>query len=173
MSRGRYSDRLAEDYLGAAMLIQEMTRQASLDFLAGTHLGRLACAQEAQPYVVPIHFSYRDDCLYSFSTVGQKISWMRANPLVCVQTDEIVSSRSWISVIVFGRFEELPDVPEWSNARALAHELLQRRAMWWEPGYAKTILHGAERPLVPIFYRIHITGVTGHQASPESGRAAS
>jgi len=150
------------------MLIQEMTGQASLDFLARTHLGRLACSQALQPYVVPIYFSYRDSCLYSFSTVGQKISWMRANPLVCVQADEVASSHEWTSVVVFGRFEELPDVPDWSDERTLAYELLQRRATWWEPAYAKTILHGAERPLVPIFYRIHITAVTGHQAGPES-----
>ncbi|HEV3481839.1 MAG TPA: pyridoxamine 5'-phosphate oxidase family protein [Candidatus Acidoferrales bacterium] len=155
------------------MFIQEMTRQASLDFLARTHLGRLACAQAAQPYIVPIYFGYRDCCLYSFSTVGQKISWMRANPLVCVEADEVVSSHNWTSVIIFGRFEELPDLPEWSGERAIAHDLLQRRPMWWEPGYVKTILHGAERPLVPIFYRIHITGVTGHQASPESAKATS
>src|SRR5690242_8000739 len=155
------------------MLIQEMTRQASLDFLARMHSGRLACAQDAQPYVVPIYFSYSEGCLYSFSTVGQKISWMRSNPLVCVQADEVVSLRNWISVVVFGRFEELPDVPEWSYQRALAHELLERRAAWWEPGYARTILHGAERPLVPIFYRVHITGVTGHQASPEPDKPTS
>ncbi len=153
------------------MFIQEMTRQASLDFLARTHLGRLACSQEAQPYVVPIYFSYSDSHLYSFSTVGQKISWMRANPLVCVQADEVASPHTWTSVVVFGRFEELPDVPEWNDKRALAYELLHRRAMWWEPGYVKTILHGAERPLVPIFYRIHITRVTGHQASPEPAKA--
>ena len=155
------------------MFIQEMTREASLDFLARTHLGRLACCQEAQPYVVPINFSYRDCCLYSFSTIGQKISWMRANPLVCVQADEVVSSHKWTSVVVLGRFEELPDVPEWSNERTSAYELLQRRAMWWEPGYVRTILHGAERPLVPIFYRIHITRVTGHQAGPEPFKAIS
>jgi hypothetical protein len=37
--------------------------------------------------------------------------------------------------------------------------------MWWEPAYDKTIYHGTERPLVPIFYRIHITRITGHCAT--------
>ena len=73
------------------MLIQELTRQASLDLLARTRFGRLACAQGAQPYVVPFYFVYDNDCLYSFSTIGQKIEWMRANPLVCVEADEVVS----------------------------------------------------------------------------------
>jgi len=154
------------------VLIQELTRQASLDFLARTHLGGLGCTQAAQPYVVPIYFSYHNNCLYSFSTVGQKINWMRASPLVCVQADEVANSEQWISVIVFGRFEELPDLPEWRSERSLAHELLQRKAMWWEPGYVKTILHGTERPVVPVFYRIHITQITGHRGSPEAGNAA-
>jgi uncharacterized protein len=146
------------------VLIRELSSQARLDFLARTHLGRLACTQAAQPYIVPIYFSYNNNCLYSFSTVGQKIDWMRANPLVCVQADEVVSSEQWISVIVFGRFEELPDVPEWRRERSLAHVLLQRKAMWWEPSYVKTILHGTERPLVPVFYRIHIREITGLRA---------
>ncbi len=149
------------------MLIQELTRQASLDLLARTHLGRLACTQGAQPYVVPIYFAYDDGHLYSFSTVGQKIEWMRANPLVCVEVDEVVSPEQWVSVIVFGRYEELPDTPEWQSARTFAYTLLTRKAVWWEPAYVKTIHHGTPRPLRPIFYRIHVVQITGHRATPE------
>jgi len=36
----------------------------------------------------------------------------------------------------------------------------------WEPGYVKTILHGTERPLVPVFNRIDIGHITGHRATP-------
>jgi len=108
-----------------------------------------------------------NDYLYSFSTVGQKIEWMRANPLVCVEADEVVSPEEWVSVIVFGRYEELPDTPEWQSARIVAHTLLKRNAVWWEPAYVKTILHGTQRPLVPVFYRIHGLQITGHRATPE------
>ena len=151
------------------MLIEELTRQASLDLLARTRLGRLACAQGAQPYVVPFYFTYdiRNSHLYSFSTVGRKIDWMRANPLVCVEVDEVVSTQEWVSVIVFGRYEELPDTPEWRSARAFAYKLLQQHAMWWEPASVKTIHHGTARPLLPIFYRIHVVQITGHRATPE------
>ena len=148
------------------MLIQELTRQACLELLAGAHLGRLACAQGAQPYVVPFSFVYHHDCLYGFCTVGQKIAWMRANPLVSAETDEIVNTRQWASVIVSGRYEELPDTPEWSIEREMASKLLQENAMWWEPGYVKTILHGRERSLVPLFYRIHVSQITGRSATP-------
>jgi len=149
------------------VLIQELTRQASLDLLARTRFGRLACAQGTQPYVVPFYFVYDNDCLYSFSTVGQKIEWMRANPLVCVEVDEVMSPEQWMSVIVFGRYEELLDTPEYQGARAFPHTLLKRHAVWWEPAYAKTILHGTQRPLVPVVYRIHGLQITGHRAIPD------
>jgi len=149
------------------VLIQELTRQASLDLLARTRFGRLACAQRTQPYVVPFYFVYDNDCLYSFSTVGQKIEWMRANPLVCVEADEVVSPEQWMSVIVFGRYEELLDTREYQDVRAFAHTLLKRHAVWWEPAYAKTILHGTQRPLVPVVYRIHGLQITGHRAIPD------
>jgi nitroimidazol reductase NimA-like FMN-containing flavoprotein (pyridoxamine 5'-phosphate oxidase superfamily) len=116
---------------------------------------------------VPVYFAYADRALYSFATVGKKIEWMRANPLVCVEVDEVVSPQQWVSVIAFGHYEELPDTPEWLSARAFAHERLKRTGMWWEPAYVKTILGGAQRPLVPVFYRIHIVQTTGHQASPD------
>ncbi len=155
------------------MLIQELTREECLDLLDRAHLGRLACAHETQPYIVPVYFAYDDDYLYSFSTVGQKIEWMRANPNVCVETDEVTNSQEWLSVIVLGRYEELPDTPDWHHAREYAHRKLeQRNPTWWEPGYAKTLLHGTERPLMPSFYRIRIVQVTGHCARPEHKKRA-
>jgi uncharacterized protein len=148
------------------LLNQEMTREASLDLLARTRLGRLACVQGSQPYVVPFYFSYKNDSLYSFSTVGQKINWMRTNPLVCVEVDEVVSPEEWVSLIISGRYEELPDTPEYQPERVAAYNLMQKRAVWWEPAYAKTILHAANHSLEPVFYRIHIVEITGHRASP-------
>jgi nitroimidazol reductase NimA-like FMN-containing flavoprotein (pyridoxamine 5'-phosphate oxidase superfamily) len=91
---------------------------------------------------------------------------MRANPLVCVEADEVVSPQEWVSVIVFGRYEELPDTPEYQFEIATAYNVLRKKAMWWEPGYLKTILHGAVRQLVPVFYRIHVVKITGHRANP-------
>ena len=128
------------------VLIQELSSEASLDLLARTRLGRLACSQGGQPYIVPVYFAYADHTLYGFTTVGKKVEWMRANPLVCVEVDEVVSPERWTSVLAFGRYEELPDAPEWRSARAFAHKLLQRSCVWWEPAYARTILGGAQRP---------------------------
>ena len=93
------------------MLIQSMTWQASVELLARAKVGRLACAHEGQPYITPMSFTYEAGWLYSFSTVGQKITWMRANPLVCVETEELVDRQNWATVIALGRYEELPKTP--------------------------------------------------------------
>ena len=53
------------------------------------------------------------------------------------------------------------------DRRQLAWSLLQKHAMWWEPGQAKTILGGAERPMEGVYFRIRIDRITGHRATPE------
>src|SRR5450755_1149288 len=111
------------------MLIQEMTRRASLDLLARTRFCRLACAHEGQPYILPFYFTYNNNSLYGASTIGQKIDWMRRNPLVCVEADEVASPSEWMSVVVFGRYEELPDTHEYQPERAFAYGVLQKQSM--------------------------------------------
>jgi hypothetical protein len=72
----------------------------------------------------------------------------------------------WVSLVIVGRYEELPDTPERKPDRELAFQLLQQRANWWEPGYAKTIVQHAERRLEPVYFRIQIDQITGlHGAS--------
>jgi nitroimidazol reductase NimA-like FMN-containing flavoprotein (pyridoxamine 5'-phosphate oxidase superfamily) len=154
------------------MRIQEIDHGRCLELLSNLRLGRIACAEAAQPYVVPFYFAYDEGYLYSFSTVGQKIRWMRANPLVCVETDEIVSPEEWASLVIRGRYEELPDTPELKLERDLAYKLLQRKELWWEPGYSKTIVKGAERPLDPVYFRIQVVQITGHHTAPEPGEGA-
>ncbi len=149
------------------MIIRELTRQASLDLLTRIHLGRLACARANQPYVIPIFFTYHEDSLYCVSTIGQKIEWMRENPLVAVEVDDIVSAQQWESVVISGRYEEIADTPEARDSSRLAWSLLQKRKLWWEPAYVKTILGGVERSLAPLYFRIRIGRITGHRATEE------
>lgn len=106
------------------MVIREMSRAECLRMLAGAKLARLACAQENQPYVVPVYLAYDEasGCLYGFTTPGQKVEWMRANPRVCVEVDEITADDQWVSVIGSGRYEELPETPGSDGARLWAEE---------------------------------------------------
>jgi len=149
------------------MFIHEMTAGQCRDVLQEAHVGRLACAREGQPYVVPINFEFDGTYLYGFTTLGQKIEWMRTNPLVCLEVDEIIGQNDWTSIIVFGRYEELPAQPKYEHARVRAHAFLQKRATWWEPAYISQEHRNQTHSLTPIFYRIHIKTMTGHRATNE------
>ena len=106
------------------MVIREMSRKECLRELAGARLARLACARENQPYVVPVCLAYDEasGSLYGFTTPGQKVEWMRANPQVCVEVDEIAADDRWVSVIAFGRYEELPETSVSDAGRPRAPE---------------------------------------------------
>ena len=150
------------------MLITDITQQASLEMLARAWLARLACEHDGQPYIIPISFAYDQNYLYAMSTHGQKITWMRSNPRVCVEVEELVSRQEWITVIVAGRYEELADVPDNDMPRKHAYDVLRKNALWWEPGYVKTVLRGVERPLdQTIYFRIHIDQIHGHRGVPD------
>ena len=185
------------------MLIQELTREECLQMLEAMRLARLACALDNQPYVVPAYLAYYappggDACLYGFTTAGQKVEWLRVNPLVCVEVDDVKSYNEWISVIVLGRYEELPrpgnecerlparaEVSPGSNAGPhttacgdeahLAHQVLQSKGMWWEPASAtwtaRTHRESPE-PFIPIYYKVRIDKITGHRATRDAQDAA-
>ena len=89
---------------------------------------------------------------------------MRANPLVCLQVDEIINRQNWQSILAFGEYQELAD----NQSRAQAHDLLAKSANWWEPGYASTLVQGKARPLEPIYFKISIAKLTGRQGLPDT-----
>jgi len=149
------------------MVIREMTEDECRQALARANFGRLGCARDNQPYVVPISFAYDGRDVYGFSTPGQKIEWMRVNPLVCLEVDERVSIEQWSSVVVFGRYQELTDAPELVTDRILAETALRRNGAWWD--YTKIPSAEWRRKsgtFTAIFYRIIIEGLTGHEATP-------
>jgi len=150
------------------MWISEMTEKECREFLARSTFGRLACARESQPYIVPIYFVYEPDHLYGFSTFGQKIEWMRSNPRVCVEIDEVPNHFRWKSVIVSGRYEELTDEPKYRAEREQAQILLEKRFLWWQTAYAAMQLRSEKERDQPLFYCIHIEGMTGRNAMPDS-----
>jgi nitroimidazol reductase NimA-like FMN-containing flavoprotein (pyridoxamine 5'-phosphate oxidase superfamily) len=146
------------------MLVHKLTSTECEEVLGRINLGRLACARANQPYIVPIsfYFASRDKCLYSFSTVGQKIEWMRRNPKVCIEADEISDRFNWLTVVVLGRYEEITQ-PNLENPEVhRARELLQDRPTWWLPAAAK-LADGSERA-ASVFFRITIESMSGRRA---------
>jgi hypothetical protein len=190
------------------MVIREMSREECLRVLTGGRLARLACARENQPYIVPVYLAYDEEseCLYGFTTLGQKVAWMRANPLVCVEMDEVAAYDQWVSVIAIGRYEELPKTPEGDDSRLrsqerprlvneataagsadsrdpecddercgdgrdLAWQILKTHPEWDKPGYAAWASRAhrdSAEPFIPVYYRIRIDSITGHEATRDA-----
>src|SRR5688572_27400239 len=149
------------------MLIQEMTLEECWKALREADFGRLACANDNQPYVVPFSFSVEGRNIYSFSLPGQKLDWMRSNPRVCVEIDHVANRNDWKSVIAIGRYEELTDTPDYQQERVHAHELLRRsHTMWWQPGAITVASYDSNQGFVPVFYRLEIAHVSGYRAVP-------
>ena len=151
------------------MLIHEMTEDECRAALKEMDFGRLACVRDNQPYVVPVNFGCDGRHLYGITTFGQKVEWMRSNPRVCFEADELTYHDRWVSVVVYGRYEEIPDTQEHQRERSHALEVLQQRTMWWEPACVPTERR-ERRP--PVFYRISIEQVTGRRATPDAMKIA-
>jgi len=123
---------------------------------------------DGQPYIVPIHVDFADGSLYGYSTMGQKINWMRVNPLVCLEIEEFTGYKQWSTLVVFGQYEELVDTPVNAYARSLAEHLFQRHPTWWEPGSVPLAGHPRR---TPILFRILINRMSGRQAKPDASEA--
>jgi hypothetical protein len=147
------------------MIVEEMTERECRAMLARTGVARLACARNNQPYITPIRVDLDGEFLYGFATLGQKIEWMRQNPLVCLEIDEVITSRQWASVIVFGDYEELPHTPAYEGPREVAERLFARHPVWWEPAGVPLAGH-EQRPR--IVFRIVIGRVTGRRATSDT-----
>ena len=154
------------------MLVTQMSEEECRHLLARLGFGRLATSFEGQPYIVPIYFAYDCDRLYSFSTVGRKVEWMRTNPRVCVEADEVVSHFLWSSVVVLGRYEELLDTAKHEEARLRAEAKLAERALWWQTAYAATQPRSGDQPCKPVFYCIHIEEISGRRATADRFESA-
>jgi hypothetical protein len=150
------------------MLITKMRSRECRETLTRLGYGRLACASNNRPYIVPLYFSYDADRLCCFSTVGRKIEWMRLNPLVCVQVEEIRGHDEWMSVVIFGKYVEIPNGPEFAKSREDIRSLLKKRSLWWQSGYTASQIRRKPKPPSPVFFYIGIEEITGLRATPDT-----
>ena len=147
----------------SAMLIHELSSNDCAEVLRRINLGRLGCSRFDQPYIVPIHFSFDAErsCVYAFSTIGQKIDWMRENPKVCLEVEDIGDKDHWTTVLVTGRYEEIQQ-PHEAEARRRAERLFQERSEWWLPAAAKV---GSRAHHDIVVYRIQIDRMSGRRVA--------
>src|SRR3954470_2427411 len=150
------------------MLIHQLTPAECRLVLSEASVARLACSHADQPYIVPISFAFdpASAALFGFSMVGKKIEWMRMNPKVCLEVEDITDRFHWQSVIVLGRYEEITDAPEHADERQRMLNVLSARSEWWLPGAARIQAHDHH---AVVIYRIHIDSITGRRADRNRG----
>lgn len=146
------------------MIVRTLSTLECTRMLAANRIAHLACAKDGQPYVVPIYYAYADTHLYAFSMPGKKIEWMRGNPLVSLQVHEPGKGREWKSVVVDGRFEELPDQIGYKRERDHAWSLLSEHYDWWEPGALKPIIPPVSDHSPHVFFRVLAEQISGREA---------
>lgn len=149
------------------MRIVEISHTECEQLLSRVSLGRLACSLNDKPYVVPVWFAYEPECFYVFSTVGRKIDWMRQNPNVCLQVDEIGNRSNWTSVVIDGTYLELCE-PQYTTEKEHAKELLAQWAEWWEVPMAERREGTNDLSIQPVFFRIDIQSMSGLCGTPEA-----
>jgi uncharacterized protein len=149
------------------MRIAPISDDECKELLGRVSLGRLACSLNDQPYVVPVYFAYEPKCLYIFSTVGKKVDWMRQNPKVCLQIDEIGNFSNWTSVVVDGTCVELRE-PQYTAEKEHAKEQLAQSTDWWEAPIAERREQTDDLSIEPVFFRIDIQSMSGLRGIPEA-----
>jgi nitroimidazol reductase NimA-like FMN-containing flavoprotein (pyridoxamine 5'-phosphate oxidase superfamily) len=91
-------------------MLGELNTQEIQNILLSQVVGRLACTDKKQPYIVPVTYAYDGEYIYGQSNEGLKLAILRKNPIICFEVDVMTDMANWRSVIVSGNFEELKDM---------------------------------------------------------------
>jgi len=106
-------------------MLGELSEMQINNVLSSQSLGRVACTDGMQPYIVPVTYVYDGEYVYAQSNPGSKIDIMRTNPKVCFEVDLMLDMANWQSVLVFGTFEELEGEAAEKGRRILFGRVLQ------------------------------------------------
>ena len=136
-------------------MMNTLTDKEARELFQLARVVRLGCIANGEPYVVPVNCHFEDDCLYSHSLPGLKISALRENPHACVQVDEIESDLHWRSAIAFGKFEEITK----PNERADVLRKLLKRFSMLTPVESAIAIDGG--PPEVIVFKIKVERLTG------------
>ncbi len=132
--------------------------------LLSQFVGRIGCADDNNPYIVPVTYVYDGKYIIGQTKEGLKLDMMRKNPHVCFEVDSMTNMANWQSAVILGTFEELDgDDAEVARKYMFNH-------MW--PLLTSTTIHAHEHEVSmgavddtnrvkPLMYRIRVNEKTG------------
>jgi nitroimidazol reductase NimA-like FMN-containing flavoprotein (pyridoxamine 5'-phosphate oxidase superfamily) len=139
--------------------IEEMNDDEIRETLKRLNYAHLACSKDDLPYVVPVHYAYDGEHIFIYTTEGKKAEMLRANPELCLQAEEVTDKENWISVIAFGRAEQLVDEDERSAALDKILEVNPRLT----PAVSIRWMDSWVRENVEVIYRVRPRKMTGRR----------
>lgn len=150
-------------------MLGKLSEEQIDDLLLKQVTGRIGCYYDGTSYIVPTNYVYVSPDIFAHAADGKKIHFMRENPEVCFQVDEIKSIFNWQSVIAWGRFEEITDIAD----KQRVMQLLIDRIMTDNPAVHPS--HGITEndfdigtSVELIIYRITLSSKTGRfEAEPD------
>lgn len=144
-------------------MLGQLNEQQMNNLLASQVIGRLACTDSVQPYLVPVTYAYDGTYIYGQTNEGMKLSLLRSNPNVCFEVDSMTNMANWQSVIVRGKFEELSGTDA-KDARSVLQNrvfpMLTSSTIDGEQHAVESQLDDGNR-IKSIMYRIVITEKSG------------
>jgi nitroimidazol reductase NimA-like FMN-containing flavoprotein (pyridoxamine 5'-phosphate oxidase superfamily) len=126
-------------------------------------IGRLACIQGDEPYIVPMAFAYEGSQILCQTTPGLKLATLRLHPKVCFEVDQLTDLRNWKSVILFGTFREIQELQMSPSRQWLFDRIfpMSTPAETYGYGHAADAVISDENRLKPVLFAIDIHRMTG------------
>jgi uncharacterized protein len=149
--------------------VRELDNNEIEEVISRLDYGHLACCDSGEPYVVPVHYDYKDGYIYIYTTQGKKSEIMSKNPRVCVQIEDVKDNRDWTSVVVFGEAQELKDETE----KAEAVQSIVTKNPTLTPAVSIHWMDNWVRENIEVIYRITPLETSGRQAVAKSETNAS
>ena len=142
------------------MLKVEDMPPAEMHWLLQTaNFGHLGCANNGRPYVFPMHYAYDGKELYFLTTEGMKTQFLKGNPQVCLQVEQVTDSSHWRSVMVIGHAERLTELKETERAM----QQITERNPTLTPAISATQIDAIGRAVEIALYRIQPEIIDGRK----------
>lgn len=144
----------------------DLTPSECLELLSEHFYAHLGCAENDEPYVLPITYIYKDGFLYGSTQEGRKVDIMRKNPKICIQVERMGSGLEWESVICWGMFEEVTDEKSMQDIKLLFGEqhgkiLLEEGKTPVSPTVKNLSMQRSGYPENTVIYRMKPYRMTG------------
>jgi nitroimidazol reductase NimA-like FMN-containing flavoprotein (pyridoxamine 5'-phosphate oxidase superfamily) len=126
-------------------------------------IGRLACTDGDEPYIVPMAYAYTGTHLVGQTSPGLKLRILRQHPKVCFEVDQLIDLRNWKSVIVYGTFQETPEASMPQARQWLFNRIypLSTPAQLHGYGHSVETQTADDTRLKPVLFSIDIDRMTG------------